>query len=81
MAALAPYVPDAIDTAELVIDVVTGRADLALSLARLGVPLAEIPGLLVSFNGCFASELAPLPPELEQTRIVAPPPAYGNKWL
>jgi len=87
VAVLAPYVPDAVDAAELVRDVVTGKVELPLALARMGAPLEEINRAVSDFNLCFAGageELrppAPAPLPEGETSLRAPPPAYGNRWL
>lgn len=84
---LAPYVPDALSAEQLVQDVVMGRANLAVALARLGTAPAKVDEVVDAFNACFAGhgELQPTPAELAPkeptTALRAPPPAYGNKIL
>ncbi len=85
VAVLAPYLPEAMDVTQLVHDVVTGQALLTLALSRLGHAAELVHAIVNDFNTCFSgdAELAPLPMELapEQSRLVVPPPAYGNRIL
>lgn len=89
VAVLAPHVPDALDAAELARDVVKGQVSLPLALARLGVAKATADDVIDSFNTCFTGQppMQPLPEELQpvpsevETKLVAPPPAYGNRVL
>jgi hypothetical protein len=88
VAVLAPHVPEALDAVELARDVVKGQVNLAVALARLGVVKEQADEVIDAFNTCFTGQppLQPLPEELQapnetQTKLVAPPPAYGNKVL
>lgn len=87
VAVLAPYVPDALSAEKLVEGVVTGAVSLPVALTRLGVPVKQANAAIDDFNVCFAGaqeELAPPPEALpagESSRLVAPPPAYGNRVL
>jgi len=78
VAALRPYVEPALDAAELLRDVYKGSADLGRVLGTLDTTQAEATALLKALHACAPrAEL----PEGEQSSIVAPPPAYGNKVL
>ncbi len=92
--ALTPYLPDAVDAAQLVRDVVTGRAELDTTLIRLGASVEQANKALTEFNVCFAGVdalpqspggapvLVPKPlPESVSSRLIAPPPAWGNRVL
>ena len=88
VAVLTPYLPEALDAAELALSVVKGEVSLPVTLARLGVAKAAADDVIDAFNTCFTGQppLQPLPEELQppseqQTRLVAPPPAWGNKVL
>jgi hypothetical protein len=88
---LAPYVPEMLDAEKMVEGIVTGQVSLPVALGRLGVQKATAERAIDDFNTCFAGaqELQPLPPELqpepvpegETSRLVAPPPGWGNKVL
>jgi hypothetical protein len=81
VAVLAPHVPEALDAAELARDVVRGQVSLPLALARLGVAKAVADDVVNAFNTCFTGQ-PPLQPASElETKLVAPPPAYGRKVL
>ncbi len=77
--ALEPLVGPTLDAAELVRDIYLGRADLGQVLATLKASQAEAKALAERFHACEPAPEAPA--EEVQTRLVAPPPAYGNKVL
>jgi hypothetical protein len=88
VAVLSPFVPEALDAEKLVEGIVTGQVSLPVALGRLGVAKATADSAIDAFNSCFSGPpMQPLPPELEPlpagevSRVVAPPPAYGNKIL
>ncbi len=68
--ALAPYVGDVFDAAELVRDVTKGDTDLVKVLAGLGWATEDIMKASAELSACEP-----------QPAVVAPPPAYGNKLL
>lgn len=66
VAVLAPHVPEALDLDAFVLEVVTGKANLATALARLGLTLDQTNAVVDDFNTCFAGaqeQPAPAPPE------------------
>jgi hypothetical protein len=88
VAVLAPFVPEALEVEELVKGIVTGQVLLPVALGRLGVADAAASAAIDAFNSCFSGPpMQPLPAELEpvpdgeQSKLVAPPPAYGNRVL
>lgn len=83
---LAPHVPDALSAEQFAEEVVTGKVNLAVALARLGTAPDKVDEVVDAFNACFSGPaLQKLPEELAPkgttTSLRAPPPAYGNKVL
>lgn len=81
VAVVARYTGDVLDASEVVREVVMQRTDLTSTLLRLGVPVATVEPAVREFLNCDPEMAAPpVAPAILQ-RIVAPPPAYGNKVL
>lgn len=68
--ALAPYVGDVFDAAELVRDVTKGQVELVHVLAALGWASEDISKAATELGACEPAQA-----------IVAPPPAPGDKVL
>lgn len=80
--ALAPLVEPALDATELVRDLYTGKADMGRVLGSLGATEREVETLVKALRACEPEpELQPMPPEYQPTKLIAPPPAYGNKVI
>lgn len=78
--AVAPYVGDAYDAEELVREALAGKTNPLQVAAALGAKLEDLQALAKAWNAC-TPDPEPEPTETVQARIVAPPPAYGNKVL
>jgi len=76
--AFEPVVSPALDAAHVVADIYRGQADLSEVLGSLRATQAEVKALQASLDAC---EPKPVLPVGTQSKLVAPPPAYGNKIL
>ena len=77
VAALEPIVEPVFNAAELVRDAYGGVADIDEVLAALQTSQLEAASLKVALQRC-----RPLAaPDAVQSKVIAPPPAYGNKIL
>ena len=74
--ALAPIVSSVLDAEELVRALYLGQTDLSAVLATLQASQLEVASLQKALRLCAPDEV-----EGAQSKVVAPPPAYGNKIL
>jgi hypothetical protein len=88
VAVLSPFVPEAIDVEKLVEGVVLGQVSLPVALGRLGATHEAANRAIDAFNSCFSGPaMQPVPADPEpapseaQSRLVAPPPAWGNRVM
>lgn len=81
--ALKPYIDPVLDAEELVRDIAMGKANPETALYVVGASRAEFEAAVAAWNACSQpSERAEeLPTNVVPARLVAPPPAYGNKVL
>jgi hypothetical protein len=78
-AAFAPILPAGIDAVELVARLYSGSASLQSVLGNLEPAQAELEALSNALDACRAAPLQTVPASAK--RVVAPPPAYGNKVI
>jgi len=82
VAAIEPYVGDIFDAVELMRDVYAGKADLSEVAGYLRLTPEKIDAVNAKMRECNGEPQAPPEPEeTVQSKLVAPPPAYGNKVL
>lgn len=79
VAIVAEYSGDVLDASEVVRQVIMQQANLESTLLRLGATAPEAHEALRRFVACDPDTGQPEPMRLQ--RVVAPPPAYGNRVL